>query len=289
MEREKILVVDDDPAWLATIKTILGSRYQLTLTTEPAEALSLAESSLMTLAIIDQRLPGGMSGAELVGQLREIQQGLRAIILTGYAELDDAVESVKAGAFDYLSKGRPDLARELVMRVEKALAADSHEYRLLELIKRGESAELEFKSSLRWDLRLNKMNRELEGVVVRTVAAFLNAESGGALLIGVDDTGQAVGLRQDYNTLRKQDRDGFENHLLSLLLHAYGKDVSPLISIDFHAVEGKDVCRVAVKPSPRAVFAPDANGVEHLYIRGGNSTRQLSTREAIEYCKLRWK
>jgi predicted HTH transcriptional regulator len=137
-------------------------------------------------------------------------------------------------------------------------------------------------------MRQNKPNKEMEAVIVKTVASFLNAESGGTLLVGVDNSGDVLGLQHDYKTLgRKQDRDGFENFLTTLLLDAYGKDSSPLIRITFHEVDSKEVCRVVAKPSPKPVYVKDERG-EHLYIRAGNSTRLLSTREAIEYCKLRW-
>ncbi|MFZ0962747.1 MAG: hypothetical protein WAO35_17905 [Terriglobia bacterium] len=45
---------------------------------------------------------------------------------------------------------------------------------------------------------------------------------------------------------------------------------------------------MAVKPSPKAVYVTEDN-LENLYIRAGNSTRQLTTKEAIEYSKHRWK
>jgi hypothetical protein len=48
------------------------------------------------------------------------------------------------------------------------------------------------------------------------------------------------------------------------------------------------VCRVAIQPSPRPVFIKEGR-FEHLYIRTGNSTRPLTTKEAIDYCKGRWK
>jgi hypothetical protein len=158
------------------------------------------------------------------------------------------------------------------------------------LIKAGESATVEFKSSARWDMRENKINKTLEHVIVKTVAAFLNTETGGTLLIGVDDKGNVVGLEHDYKTLgKKQNHDAYENWLTTLLLGQFGKDCSPLISITFHNVDGKDVCRVAVKPSPKPAFVREEKGDEQLYIRTGNSTRQLTTKEAIEYNKNRWR
>jgi predicted HTH transcriptional regulator len=129
----------------------------------------------------------------------------------------------------------------------------------------------------------------MEQIVVKTVAAFLNSEAGGTLLIGVEDGGAVLGLEHDFKTLgKRQDRDGYENFLTTLLLATYGKDSSPLIQITFHSVDGKDVCRVVAKPSPKPVFIKDDKG-EHLFIRAGNSTRLLSTKEAIDFCKIRWK
>jgi len=128
----------------------------------------------------------------------------------------------------------------------------------------------------------------MEQIIVKTVAAFLNTE-GGTLLIGVDDSGAALGLENDYKTLGKRpDRDGYENWLTNLLLDQFGKESSPFIRITFHDMAGKDVCRVAVKPSPKAVYVTDVNA-ENLYIRTGNATRQLITKEAIEYSKQRWR
>jgi predicted HTH transcriptional regulator len=73
------------------------------------------------------------------------------------------------------------------------------------LIEQGESAELEFKSTVRWDLRESKKNPDLEAVIRYTVAGFLNA-NGGTLLIGVGDDGSIVGLQPDYGTFRKPNR-----------------------------------------------------------------------------------
>jgi ActR/RegA family two-component response regulator len=289
MDRQRILVVDDDDTWLRTIELILGGVYDLKLTTEPTEAVSLVKSSPFALAILDQRISADISGVDLLRQLREVRQDLRAIILTGFAELEDAVESMKGGADDYISKGLSNLESELRSRVKKVLAKAPPEEHVSILIQKGESAGLEFKSSVRWDLRQHKVNKDLEKATVKTVAAFLNSELGGILLIGVDDSGNAVGLQHDYETLKKRDRDGFRTFLVDIMLGAYGKDIAPLIRIDFHDVSGKDVCRISAKPSPRAVWVSDGTGQEHLYIRAEGSTHQLDGKETAEYTKARWK
>ena len=71
---------------------------------------------------------------------------------------------------------------------------------------------------------------------------------------------------------------------MNLLLDQFGNESSPLIRITFHDMAGKDVCRVARQPSPKAVYVKEGNA-ENLFIRTGNATRQLTTKEAIEYSK----
>ena len=80
-----------------------------------------------------------------------------------------------------------------------------------DLIDEGESDELEFKSTLRWDIKEGAVNKKLEEVILKTVAAFANSQ-GGTLLIGVDDQGTILGLEQDYLSLEGGNRDKFELH-----------------------------------------------------------------------------
>ena len=96
-----------------------------------------------------------------------------------------------------------------------------------------------------------------------------------------------IGLQHDYQTVHKKNRNGYELFLQDLLLSNAGKDRSPCIRITFHQADGRDLCRVAVAASPRPVFIKEGQ-FEHLYIRSGNSTRLLTTKEAIEYVQRRW-
>ena len=81
---------------------------------------------------------------------------------------------------------------------------------LEDLIAEGESDSVELKSSLRWDYKEQCVNKKLEEVIVKSVAAFANGQ-GGTLLIGVADNGEILGLESDYAGLG--DRDKFELHL----------------------------------------------------------------------------
>ncbi len=154
------------------------------------------------------------------------------------------------------------------------------------LIGAGESNRLEFKSTFRWDLQENRINRALESVVMKSLAGFLNAQ-GGTLLIGVADTGEILGLDFDYRTLKRRDRDGFEQTLITAVANHLGGDLAPYLQVVFHVAHDKEVCRVIVDPSPRPVYL-EQSGSPKLYLRSGVTTRELNIKEAIDYQASRW-
>jgi hypothetical protein len=169
-------------------------------------------------------------------------------------------------------------------RIEQLSAALSSDVR--SLISQGESATLEFKSSFRWDLRENKVNRALEGVILKTLAGYMNG-NGGTLLIGVSDDGSIVGLEQDYKTLKKPDRDGFEQALMTAVATKLGADACRFVQILFHTLESKEVCRVIVSPTRRPVYLKEGD-LPKLYVRAGALTRELNVQEAVNYTAERW-
>ena len=170
---------------------------------------------------------------------------------------------------------------ERIDQLSAALESD-----LQTLIAKGESANLEFKSSFRWDLRENKVNRVLEGVIMKTLAGYMNG-TGGTLLIGVSDDGAIVGLDHDYKRLKKQDRDGFEQALMTAIATKLGADACQSVHIVFHSVESKEVCRVMVAPMDRPVYVKDGDSPK-LYVRTGVLTRELNVQEAVDYTSARW-
>jgi hypothetical protein len=154
-------------------------------------------------------------------------------------------------------------------------------------IARGESASLEFKSTFRWDLREGCINRSLETVVLKTLAGYLNSK-GGTLLIGVADNGNIIGLDSDYSTLKKPDRDGFEQVFMTSIASKLGGDACQCVQAVFHSIEDQDICRVMVSPAHRPVYVRDGE-TPKLYVRTGVSTRELNVQEAINYNATRWK
>jgi len=154
------------------------------------------------------------------------------------------------------------------------------------LIKNGEDEALEFKSSARWDFRQHKFNKALELVIVKTIAGFMN-NKGGTLLIGLDDEGKPHGLEQDYNTLKKKNRDGYEQFIIGLISSHLATDLCLNINVIFQNFESKEICRVIISPSLRPVYCQDGNKTQ-FFLRTGGGTRELNVKEATEYIVHHW-
>ena len=150
-----------------------------------------------------------------------------------------------------------------------------------ELIAAGENQQVEFKSTLRWDLRQFKPNKALEDVIAKTIAGFMNTQ-GGHLIIGIDDEGSILGLEQDYGTLKKPGKDGFEQYIMQLVSLKLGTHFCTLVKVSFQQFEEKDICYVRVHKSQKPVYL-NLGDRSHFFIRTGNGTRELDMPEALEY------
>ncbi|RZT91305.1 putative DNA-binding protein [Ancylomarina subtilis] len=149
------------------------------------------------------------------------------------------------------------------------------------LIKNGESEFVEFKSSLRHDYRQVKTNKNLEGVILKSIAGFLNA-NGGTLIIGVDDESNILGLENDYLTLKKNNKDGFQQRIITIIANAFGRNICSYVHIYFHRIDEKEICTVVIKPSERPVYLNENNRTV-FYLRTGNVTNPLTTSETVRY------
>ena len=146
------------------------------------------------------------------------------------------------------------------------------------LISRGEGNDLEFKSTLRWDLKTGKTSQNIERACLKTISAFLNT-NGGLLLIGVRDDGNIEGIESD----RFTNTDKFLLHLWTLIRTSFGTDVSTYIRTDIENAEGKTVCTVKCSRSGRPVFLRQPGFGEEFYVRVGPGTIALAVSEALKY------
>ena len=156
-----------------------------------------------------------------------------------------------------------------------------------ELISKGETDKVEFKSSFRWDLITNELNKKLELVVVKTIASILNSK-GGVLFIGVDDNSNLLGIEKDYPTLKKQNSDGFVLYLLQVINNCLGKEFNNFLNMKVENIDGKEICVVEISKSDKPVFMKYDNK-EEFYIRASLSSQPLNVREAMEYINMHWK
>jgi two-component system, response regulator RegA len=117
-DRPVLLLVDDDMVYCRVLGDALKKRgYEVYTAHDLATALQLAREQQPEFAVIDLRL-GNESGLELVKQLADMDETIRAIMLTGYASIATAVEAIKLGAVHYLAK--PANADEIVAALQRA-------------------------------------------------------------------------------------------------------------------------------------------------------------------------
>ncbi|MDQ3692715.1 MAG: DUF262 domain-containing protein [Chloroflexota bacterium] len=158
---------------------------------------------------------------------------------------------------------------------------------IADYIAAGESTILEFKGSLRWDFRQRQVNKVLEKMVAKTIAAFMNSE-GGTLVIGVSDEGAALGIEEDFATLGSRgDRDGWEQALRSALNSYLSREIAALVDLTFADFEDKTVAVIHANPTRRPVYLMDGQNAE-FYVRSGNTTQPLNVKQAHDYIRDRF-
>lgn len=194
----------------------------------------------------------------------------------------------------FLQKRRKQLAVHLNEFLVNITETEDTDVRLSiqELIEQGESFGVELKTSLRWDVREQKINRALEEVILKTIAGFSNVE-GGILLIGVTDNGEIEGIDADYATIKGGNKDGFELHLLNLVTSAYGSELATTgIKLSFPRIDDKEICMVEIQPGHKPLYTEitDKNGmkVKKFFVRRGNSSHELSLNEVSDYINTRF-
>lgn len=180
--------------------------------------------------------------------------------------------------------------RDFIKIVERCINPERQNFHtepnILKLLSTDEHEQLEFKSSLRFDNRGGQVNRELEKMAMKTVAAFLNTK-GGHLIIGVNDKREPVGLEADYRTLRRGNSDGFENHFTQVFNTAIGPEFRHFVKLWFHPTNAGDVCIVQVLPSTKPAYLKLEDN-EHFYVRTGNITTPLKLSEVEVYRRSRF-
>ena len=146
-----------------------------------------------------------------------------------------------------------------------------------QMILRGESDLLEFKSTIRTNLRAGKPGKEIELAWLKSVVAFCNTE-GGTILIGVNDGGEILGL----------EADGFQNddkcllHIQNLIGEHVGIEYLSYVRFRLLEIENKKILVVQCIPLKRIMLLK-SSGKEQFYVRSGPSSIELPMSKVLEY------
>lgn len=119
--RQKFLVVDDDQIFRTRLMRALASRgYEVLGAASADEGVDLARRHRPRRAVVDMRMPG-KNGLELISELAALDPEMQIVVLTGYGSIATAVEAVRRGAVDYLTK--PADTDQILARFDDSPAA----------------------------------------------------------------------------------------------------------------------------------------------------------------------
>jgi len=146
-----------------------------------------------------------------------------------------------------------------------------------QLANMPESKTLEFKSTIRFNLRTEKNDKAIEHAWLKGVAAFLNTD-GGVLLLGVSDDGAFHGI----------EKDNFDNldkaalHIKNLISKFIGVEYMKFVNIYTGTINDKQLVALTCKQSTKPAYLYASNE-EQFYIRIGPSSTKLTTSQAVEH------
>ena len=190
----------------------------------------------------------------------------------------------------FLEKRRHILAEAINDFINNYLAQESDtedKINIMQLISYGESEKLEFKSSFRYDSKINSVNKEKERFIMKAICGLLNAD-GGSLIVGVHDDGSIIGIENDLGTLPANDTDALEIHFNNIFNSMIGVEYRQYVSLLFQKVDDKLVCLIKTEPSDEPAYLK-IEGKEDFYVRTGNATYPMSFSQAQKYRDTHWK
>jgi DNA-binding NtrC family response regulator len=128
--KKTILVVDDEAGPRESLRMILKSRYEVDTASDGQEALRLIKNKDINVVTLDLNMPG-LSGIEVLKEIRKLKPDTEVIIITGYGTLNNAQEAIRFGAGDFISK--PFNVAEIISIVAKSFERRSYNLKIKSL------------------------------------------------------------------------------------------------------------------------------------------------------------
>lgn len=233
---------------------------------------------------LNKRKIGSNAPSVYIAQFAEENEKIEQTLSSHLIGLNDfGIESNDYNLF--LNQRAKLIYKEIKNRLELIKTEDPNT-EIHELILNGETDKVEFKSTLRFDLNRGEVNKKLEFIVAKTVAAFLNSD-GGCLIIGVDDNQNVLGLQSDMQTLPKQNIDGFELQLIEVIKKYIGAELASHIKITFPEIDQNRICLIKIAKSSKPVIV-EYEGKEEFFVRLGCSSQPLTREKQSQYERQRW-
>jgi len=116
----KILIVDDEKEILELLSMTFRHKtdYEVITTTDPVEVPEILGKNDIDVAISDLRMPE-IDGIELMDYVKQVDETIPFIVITAYGTIESAVEAMKKGAFDYITK--PFRKEQIILTVDRAM------------------------------------------------------------------------------------------------------------------------------------------------------------------------
>jgi two-component system response regulator HydG len=173
--KESILVVDDEQSHRTMLKAVLTKEgYDISEADDGVSALKAVESESFDLILMDIRMTD-MDGIEALGQIKKMSPSIPVIMMTAYASIKTAVEALKSGAYDYLTK--PLDIDELRILIKKAL----EHYRLQEenvFLKERLADRFDFSKIIGKSRRMKELFENLSLIAPSDATILIYGESG---------------------------------------------------------------------------------------------------------------